>query len=198
MPSFLFDIGNVILFFDFQLAVGRISDKCKLPEAEILPALSPLTNAFERGEMDTSAFVEAAAGRIGLAGDPQQLVPALQDIFTVNEPMVALIETLQAEGHRLVLLSNTNAIHVPYFTHRYPVFGLFEGAIYSHEVGAMKPDAEIYQAAIDRFGFDPASTIYIDDMPENVAAGRALDFQAIQYQGSEHARFLATLASLNP
>lgn len=196
MVSYLFDIGNVILFFDFQLAVRRVAAKCEIAAEEILPTLAPLTEAFERGEMDTTAFTSAAAERIGFSEAPQQLVPALEDIFTVNEPMISVIESLKADGHPLYLLSNTNAIHAPYFTNRYPVFENFSGAIYSHEVGAMKPSAAIYQAAIDQFSIDPSTTIYIDDIEENIVAGRSLGLQGIRYQGDSHESFISDLNAL--
>ena len=196
MVSYLFDIGNVILFFDFQLAVGRVAARCDIPAEEILPTLTPLTEAFERGEMDIPTFTSAAAERIGYSESPQQLVPALEDIFTANEPIVSLIETLKADGHPLYLLSNTNAIHVPYFTKRYPVFENFSGAIYSHEIGAMKPSPAIYQAAIDQFSLDPSTTIYLDDIEKNIVAGKALGLQGIRYQGDRHEAFLSDLAKL--
>ncbi len=197
MVSYLFDIGNVILFFDFQLAVRRVAANCEIPAEDILPTLEPLTKAFERGEMDIPTFTSAAAERIGYSEPPQQLIPALEDIFTVNEPIVCLIESLKADGHPLYLLSNTNAIHVPYFTNRYSVFEDFSGAIYSHEVGAMKPSRAIYQAAIDQFSLDPSTTIYLDDIEENIVAGQALGLQGIRYQGDSHEAFLSDLAKLS-
>lgn len=194
--SFLFDIGNVILFFDFNLAVRRVADRCQLPEAEIFPAITDLTLVFERGELETSHFASAAAERIGFSGAPDELVTALEDIFTVNEPMVELIESLSAKGHPLFLLSNTNAIHVRYFTGQFPVFERFDGATYSHEVGAMKPSPEIYQSAISSHGLDPATTIYIDDVAVNAEAGRAAGLQAICYQGTKHSAFLDELTRI--
>ena len=196
MVSYLFDIGNVILLFDFQLAVQRVAANCSIAAEEILPTLAPLTEAFERGEMDTLSFTSAAAERIGFSESPQQLIPALEDIFTINQPIVSLIETLKSEGHPLYLLSNTNAIHVPYFTNRYPVFENFSGAIYSHEVGAMKPSPAIYQAAIDQFELAPAATIYIDDIEENIVAGRSLGLQGLRYQGDSHEAFISDLNAL--
>ncbi len=194
--SFLFDIGNVILFFDFSVAVRRIAARCQLPEADILPSITKLTEAFERGEMDTASFATAAAEQIGFSGEPGELVTALEDIFTVNEPMVELIENLSAKGHPLFLLSNTNAIHVPYFTGRYSVFDHFEGATYSHEVGAMKPSPDIYQSAISSHNLDPATTIYVDDVAANVDAGREAGLQGICYDGTEHNAFLSELKSI--
>jgi len=191
--SFLFDIGNVILFFDFNIAVRRVADRCDVPEAEIFPSIRTLTEAFERGEMDIPGFANAATERIGFSGTPDELVTALEDIFTVNEPMVELIGSLGAKGHPLFLLSNTNAIHVPHFTARYPVFDLFDGATYSHEVGAMKPSPEIYHAAISSHDLDPVSTVYVDDLAVNVEAGCEAGLTGICYDGNAHDKFLSEL-----
>ena len=106
------------------------------------------------------------------------------------------IRVLVVDDHAVVriglktLLSNTSGPHVAWFTSRYRVFDCFRAAIYSHEAGCMKPEPEIFRIAIDRLGLDPAATIYVDDLPDNVAAGAAAGFRAIQYDHEDHAAFL--------
>ena len=49
--AFLFDIGNVIIRFDFRLAIGRVADRCTLAPEHILPNLQPLTDQLEMGQL---------------------------------------------------------------------------------------------------------------------------------------------------
>jgi putative hydrolase of the HAD superfamily len=124
---------------------------------------------------------------------------AWQRIFTPNEPMWQVVRRLHGEGHRLILFSNTNSIHCPWIFEEYPEFSLFHEAVLSYEAGSIKPQPEIYQHAIDRHGLAPVETIYIDDLPENIATGRRFGFRTHQYHLQDHAAFERWLeAELSP
>ena len=106
--------------------------------------------------------------------------------------MIQFIREQKAQVIPLYLLSNTNGIHVPFFTTEYDVFDLFDGATYSHEAGSMKPDDLIYEVAIKNHQVDPATTIYIDDRPENIEAGKRHGLISIEYDFRDHEAFLKT------
>ena len=94
---------------------------------------------------------------------------------------------LKAAGHKLVLFSNINAIHSPWIYEAYPDFELFDGAVMSFEVGYIKPRPEIYAHAIKAYDMVPGKTIYVDDLAENVEAGRDAGFTVWQYELNNHA-----------
>lgn len=197
LHDFLFDIGNVILKFDFSVGVRRIQDRCsKVGADEMLTSISDLTIDLESGQIDVSTYVTKASERLGFSDTEDEFIRAFEDIFELNNPMVELIEQLKQNGHRLFLLSNTNGIHVPFFTQKYSVFDHFSGATYSHEVGCMKPAAEIYQSSIRQFNLDPACTIYIDDLEANIVAGRESGLQGIHYAPNQHSELLDELRAL--
>jgi putative hydrolase of the HAD superfamily len=97
-------------------------------------------------------------------------------------------------GHRMILFSNINAIHCPWIFEAYPEFSCFHGAVLSFETGFIKPHPEIYQHAIRRHGLVPAETLYIDDMPENIATGRDFGFHCHPYNLNDHAAFTRWLS----
>lgn len=67
--------------------------------------------------------------------------------------------------------------------------GLFDGAVMSFEVGHIKPQPEIYAHAIEKYEMLPEQTLYIDDLAENVEAGRAAGFTSWQYELHNHPAF---------
>ncbi len=194
--AFLFDIGNVILPFDFTISARRIAGHSRATAEEILALVSPLTVDFELGRMSVDDFIATASERIGYTGEPDFFRSAFADIFDPNLPMVAFVESLKAEGVPLYLLSNTNGIHAPFFEAAYPVFGLFDGGIYSHEVGLMKPDPEIFELAKTTLSLDPARTVYIDDLAANCEAGAAAGFRSVVYARDRHGEFLEAVAGM--
>ena len=140
-------------------------------------------------------IIRWALGVIGSHATPDQFRHAWQRIFTPNEPMWKTVRGLSAAGHRLILFSNTNAIHCPWVFEAYPEFSLFNGAVLSFEVGAIKPHPPIYQHAMNVHDLDPADTLYIDDLPENIATGREFGFHCHQYDLKDHPTFERWLSS---
>lgn len=91
-----------------------------------------------------------------------------------------------AKHYRTFLLSNTNAIHLPYYFNQilkiYGTYGythLFEKTYYSYELGLRKPNADIFQYVLNDAGIDPDETMFIDDFIENIETARQLGFQTI-------------------
>ena len=193
--AYLFDIGNVIITFDFGRAARKLAPLAAVEAEEALRLVTPLMQDLELGRLSPEAFVARASEKIGYKGDPDFFHRAFADIFELNQPMVEFIEQRKAAGASLYLLSNTNGIHVPFFESTYPVFGHFDGRVYSHEVGLMKPDPQIYALACETLSLVPERTIYIDDLAANCEAGVAAGFLTVPYSHTAHDDFLAAVAS---
>jgi FMN phosphatase YigB (HAD superfamily) len=58
---------------------------------------------------------------------------------------------------------------------------LFERTALSFEIGALKPDREIYTAAAEMAGVDPEEIFYTDDCPANVEGAQAVGFDAVPF-----------------
>jgi putative hydrolase of the HAD superfamily len=193
--TFLFDIGRVLLDFDFESSLSRLLP-AGCPDAhQRLPRLLERKDEFESGAIDPDAYVNWALGVLGSHATPEEFRHAWQRIFTPNEPIWENVRELSAAGHRLILFSNTNAIHCPWVFDEYPAFSHFREAVLSFEVGAVKPHPPIYQHAVDVHNLDPAATLYIDDLPENIATGIEFGFHCHQYHLKDHEAFERWLAS---
>jgi putative hydrolase of the HAD superfamily len=193
LRAFLFDIGNVILRFDFHIALRRLaaqSDSTDL--TDLLTRLDPVKFMLEDGRIDRATFVRGAIDALRFRGTEAEFIAAFEDIFEENAPMSALIARLR-EDYPLYLLSNTNDIHVEYFTRRYPVFQHFCGGLYSHRARASKPNPEIYRIACRELGLAPQTTFFIDDLLPNIETARSLGFHTHHYHHERHSELLAAL-----
>jgi len=187
--NFLFDIGRVLLDFDFERSLSRLLPEGVEQPRERLRRLLERKDELESGQVEADDYITWALEVMGSEATHEQFREAWCDIFTVNEPMWRRVRQLKAAGHKLVLFSNINAIHVPWIYEAYPEMDLFDGAVMSFEVGCIKPQPEIYRHAIEAHDMQPAQTLYIDDLEENVAAGRAAGFTSWQYELNNHAAF---------
>jgi putative hydrolase of the HAD superfamily len=193
--TFLYDIGRVLLDFDFESSLFRLlPPDCDDPHGR-LERLLERKDEFEAGKVPVDEYVDWAIGVLGCNATHDDFRFRWQRIFTRNEPMWERVRGLNARGHRLILFSNTNAIHCPWVFGEFPEFSLFHGAVLSFEVGAIKPHPPIYQHALDAHSLDPAQTLYIDDLPQNIATGREFGFHCHQYDLRNHAAFEEWLAN---
>ena len=186
--AYLFDIGNVIFRFDFNVAVEKLRDY-GITHHEPLSQITETKNRYEAGEFDDEEFVELAISQLGFTGTAEEFEVIWQEIFTENHAMVESIREISQGDAPLYLLSNTNGLHMKHILRDYPIFAAFSGGIYSHEAKSMKPEPPMYEQAIDRFSLVPEETLYIDDLPANIATGKALGFQSHQYELENHAAF---------
>lgn len=193
--NFLFDIGRVLLDFDFERSLSTLLPEDVDDPIGRLQRLLARKDEFESGRVPVDEYVAWALEVLESEATPEEFCHAWRNIFTPNEPMWRRVEALKAGGHKLVLFSNINAIHVPWIYEAYPQFELFDGAVMSFQIGCIKPQPEIYEHAIREHGMEPQLTLYIDDLPDNVEAGRRAGFHTWQYELSDHAAFEAWLDS---
>lgn len=187
MPSraFLFDIGNVLVHFDFTPAIQRFARLSRAGESEIKQLLSPFKDDLESGNIRDEDFIARSIERIGFRGTADEFTAIWGDIFTENEPMIAFVKSL-AGKHPLYLLSNTSGLHKAWLFEHFDIFRLFEGGIYSHEAQCMKPHEPIYRLALEQYQLDPATTFYIDDLADNIVTGQRLGLVCHHYSPGQH------------
>jgi putative hydrolase of the HAD superfamily len=193
--TFLFDIGRVLLDFDFESSLSRLLPPDCADPHERLSTLLERKDEFESGAIDPDEYVNWALGVLGSSATPDEFRHAWQRIFKPNQAMWENVRNLSASGHRLILFSNTNAIHCPWLFGEYPEFSLFHEAVLSFEAGAIKPHPPIYQHALDKHALVPRETLYIDDLRDNIATGVEFGFHCHQYQLRDHAAFENWLSS---
>jgi putative hydrolase of the HAD superfamily len=196
--DFLFDIGRVLLDFDFESSLSRLLPQGVEDPRARLRRLLERKDEFEAGRIEVDEYIDWALQVLESDATRDEFCHAWRHIFTPNEPMWQRVRQLAADGHRLILFSNINGIHVPWIYEAYPEFHLFHGAVMSFRTGYIKPEPEIYRHAIETYGLQPERTLYIDDLPENVEGGRAAGFRVWQYDLRDHGAFEAWLdQSLN-
>lgn len=180
IETFLFDMGNVLVFFSHQRMCDQIAKVTRLPSETIRRTLfdEGWEGRLERGEITESDLLHHLRSIGGSPCELADLITAAADIFWLNEPMVPILASLKQQGKRLVLLSNTSHAHIASVVKQFPVLSFFDHLVLSCEVGHMKPDAEIYQAAINNLQCAPENCFYTDDIELYVDRGRAHGLQA--------------------
>ena len=188
----VFDLGKVLVDFDYSVVARRLRARSPHSLAEVAVRLdqSPLLAEYETGRISTAEFFTHVQQRTGYQGTLDDFAVEFGDIFVPIDGMIAWHGRLRARGVPTFIFSNTNELAVRHIRAAFPFFRGFDAYVYSHEVGAMKPEAKIYEVVEAVTGRRGAAILYIDDRPENVAAGAARGWRVIQ-----HASPAATIRS---
>jgi len=101
------------------------------------------------------------------------------------DPLIpeSLLEGI-SQRYRLLLLSNTNAIHFQMIEQTYPLMRHFHDRILSYRVRAMKPAPAIYREALARAGCRPEECFYTDDIMDYVDGAKREGIDAVQFESS--------------
>ena len=177
----VFDLGKVLVDFDYSIAGRRIAAQSRLSAPEVQNYLdhSPLLYRYETGLMTRQEFFETVRDHTGFRGSLQEFGSFFADIFTEMPEMTALQAALRRKGVPTYIFSNTNDLAIEHIRRAFPFFANFDGYILSYEVGAMKPAAKIYEALEAMTGKRGTQLVYLDDRQENIEAGAARGWQTI-------------------
>lgn len=105
------------------------------------------------------------------------------------QPTVEVLKSLIGqEKYRIVALTNWSAETFPVALRHFEFLHWFEDIVVSGKEGMRKPFPEIYRLTLDRFGFLPQETVFIDDNLRNVEAAKALGIDAIPFQDAAQLR----------
>src|SRR6266536_3324607 len=171
IKTVIFDLGKVIVPFDFSRGYRAMAKLCSYAPEEIPKRIgtTDLVSRFECGQVPPEQFVEQLCEILDLRLEYAHFCEMWSSIFLPHTLIPeSLLEGLRRR-YRLLLLSNTNAIHFKMVRENYPLLQHFDDYVLSYEVGAMKPSPRIYEEAIARAQCAPGECFFTDDIAEYVA-----------------------------
>jgi FMN phosphatase YigB (HAD superfamily) len=197
IQAVIFDIGNVLLTFDYFIAERALVDHTGVANPPSVEDLHPHRIDHETGRSTREDFVRIVREAFAHDGPEDHFLELWTRIFQVNTPMVEWARSLHGRKP-LYLLSNIGCIHHDHIFREYDFFGtLFSDGIYSYREGVMKPEQRIFQLARERFSVDPSATLYIDDLEENVRGAESEGFIVHHYDPARHDLFLERISRLS-
>jgi epoxide hydrolase-like predicted phosphatase len=187
LRTIIFDLGRVLVPFDFNRAYERMEAMTGLTRDEIVERIraANLVRPFESGQLDPRDFVERLTGAIGVRMSYSEFGDLWSSIFLPETLIPDRVVASLKDRYRLLLLSNTNAIHFEMIEANYPILRHFDHFVLSYKVGAMKPDPKIYREALAHAEGEPGECFFTDDIAEYVEGARREGIDAVQFENCE-------------
>ncbi|MGH2859902.1 MAG: HAD-IA family hydrolase [Solirubrobacteraceae bacterium] len=184
----LFDIGGVLARFAGLEVLRELTGSESELEVSARWLMSPWVRRFEAGDCTDEEFGAGivAEWQLPYSGSEfLEIFPTwLDDPFDGAEQMVR--ETSERVG--VGCLSNTNSLQWRGMISHWPLSRYFQHRYLSFELGAVKPDALIFERVIERLPVSSARVLFLDDVALNVEGARAAGLQAEQALGVTEAR----------
>ena len=185
IDTIIFDIGNVLLDFDYMKHFRSLFDE---ETAQTIANISvrnlEVWLEMDRGVLSYDEAVDLVIrGAPHLEKDIRLAVKALYERVEAYPYATAWVKSLKDKGYRIYILSNYGEKPFAASKARMPFLPYVDGQVISYEVREVKPSAAIYRALCDKYHIDPGKAVFIDDSPVNVAGAKAFGLHTILFTG---------------
>jgi putative hydrolase of the HAD superfamily len=179
----VFDFGNVIFRWDPKRVVARVfadAAECEKVLAHFIGHDD--WQELDRGTLHPADAVNRAAVRTGL---PAEKIGRLLDSVPPSLAPIAgspeLLYRVKAAGHPLYYLSNMHFASIEHLERAHDFWEVFEGGVVSCRVRTIKPESAIYEHLLAQHRLDPTDSVFIDDLPVNLAAAAKFGMRTIRF-----------------
>lgn len=191
IKTIIFDFGDVFLTLD-KSATQKHLEKQGISELD--SEFIKINNTYEKGLISTSNFIQHYIKRFdGLSSE--KFKKAWNSILIeFPEKRLEFLKKLRASGsYRLILLSNTNELHIDWVKENISIFedfkACFDKFYLSHEIHFRKPNADIFEFVLKENHLNPKETLFVDDTLEHTLTAKKLGVHTWHLQVGEEEVF---------
>lgn len=175
--TIIFDFGNVFINLDIEGAIAKTLKKLKVKE--IHEELIAFNGLYEQGFISTHEFIA-----FYLENFPhlkkEDVIDAWNAILKdFPEHRLDFLKDLKASNkYKLILLSNTNTLHINYIKENVSFYkefkDCFDAFYLSHEIHLSKPNTNIYEFVLNTNSLKAENCLFIDDNKDNIDAAKKI------------------------
>lgn len=160
---------------------------------------SEVFKAYERGEANTDAFIDAFCADLRVRVDRDEFVRVYEALILHEiDGMAELVRQLAAR-YPLYALSNNNPLLWRATQRICSVLDCFSHIFLSHEIGLLKPDPRTFTHVLAAIDCPPQKSILVDDNPRCIQVAQRIGVQTVHFDGAASAaRALSALTHSSP
>ncbi|GAA4933256.1 HAD family phosphatase [Algibacter agarivorans] len=177
IKTIIFDFGNVFINLDIEAAHKHALETFQIES--LSEEMLGFNSFYEQGLISTDEFLEFYSENF-----PKLPKEELIDVWNFMlkdfpENRLAFLKTLkQSSKYKLILLSNTNALHINYIKEQLTFYEefkkCFDSFYLSHEINLIKPNQDIFEFVLNENKLKAAECLFIDDNQDNINTANTL------------------------
>ncbi len=176
IKNIIFDFGDVFINLDKPATIRELK---KLGNIQSTDEVSDLNKLYEVGAITTSELVNRLKNIFPKASNGELTKAWNAILLDFPTHRFDFIQNLaNTKKYNLLLLSNTNELHIEWIKKNVPFFENFKSCFnsfyLSHEIKLRKPNTGIFDFVLNQNQLLPEETLFIDDTKENTDAASTL------------------------
>lgn len=177
ITTLIFDFGDVFINLDKE---GAMLNALKVFKIETLShEMIQINQSYEQGFISTETFLNFYTNTFPKITENQIIDAWNYIIKDFPEHRLTWLQKLSKDANfKIILLSNTNALHIEYIKQHVLIYEDFKACFnvfyLSHEIGYRKPNANIYEFVLSENNLTPNECLFVDDTKENTDTAKAL------------------------
>ncbi|WP_062060531.1 HAD family hydrolase [Aquimarina longa] len=176
IKTIIFDFGDVFINLDKPATEREFLKLGKIPSVSIIHEIN---KRYEVGEISTPEFITIFKKMLPKASEKQIIDAWNAILIDFPKHRLKFIKNLALEKrYKLLLLSNTNELHINWMKKHLPFFNefrsCFDSFYLSHEINLRKPGMSIFEFVLEQHQLTPNETLFIDDTKENTDTAHSL------------------------
>ena len=186
IKNIVFDIGNVVVRWSPEEIIRLTFGDCASAEEKAKSVFqSDIWLNLNKGLLSENDAKTQYCDVLGFTElECERLFYYVKQTQILIYGSVELIRRCKSAGYRVFALTDNVHEIVSHLKATYTFWDLFEGAIVSAEVSLLKPQVEIYESLLYQYGLEASETVFIDDMPYNVAGAESVGMNAILFKST--------------
>ncbi|NIP23384.1 MAG: HAD-IA family hydrolase [Phycisphaerae bacterium] len=185
IKSIIFDWGGVLIDDPNPGLMQYCATALRVGRETYIEAHSKFANGFQKGAVCEDEFWDNVCSELNA---PKPNIPSLwaeafEAAYVPRNGMFSMASSLQENGYRTAVLSNTEVPAMQYFHQQQ--YDMFDVLVFSCAEGIQKPDRRIYELTLEKLGSQPRQSILIDDNPEYINGAKEVGINTVFFENIE-------------
>ncbi len=188
--NIVFDLGGVVFNWQPDAIIRSVFEDTDIQDLVRKKVFEhPDWVELDRGTIALEQAIDRGASRTGLPHDDiARLLESVPRFLTPIKATIDLIHDLSRTTNRLFVLSNMHLASIAYLEQRHSFWSVFDGIVISSRIKMVKPEIQIYEHLLNQYKLEPADTVFVDDLQENLTAASSTGIQTIRFANSAQCR----------
>ena len=182
IESVIFDWGGVLIEDPAPGLMQYCAQALAVSQEEYMAAHSIFAADFQKGSVSEETFWERICKELSV---PKPAVRSLwtdafKAAYVPKEEMFSMAGSLQENGYKTAVLSNTEAPAMRYF-HQLQ-YDMFDVLVFSCAEETKKPERRIYELTVRKLSSRPEQSVFIDDKQEYIDGAKEAGLNTILFR----------------
>lgn len=179
----LFDMGGVIVRTEYQAPRQHLAERLGMEYDDLVKIVFDSDSGYQASIGAITAEEHWASVMKRLKRSSSEMEAIRHEFFAgdiIDRTLVDFLRSLRGK-YKTGIISNAWGDLREYIM-REKFDDAFDHMIISAEVGAVKPDAKIYQIALEQVGVKPKETVFVDDFAVNIKGCEKVGIKGILFK----------------